>query len=68
MQLDEVGQLSLKAYSLRRTLVSSVEREGGSKEVKQRRRPRRGRPGASARKAAKKRISWGMKVAGKREL
>jgi len=44
----------LKVYSLRRTLVGLVGREGGSKEVRQRQRPRRGRPGASAGKAAKK--------------
>lgn len=42
----------LEAYSLRRTLDSSVGREGGSREV--RRRPRRGRPSASAGKVAKR--------------
>jgi hypothetical protein len=42
----------LEAYSLRRMLVGSVGRQGGSRKVKQ--RPRRGRPSAGAGKAAKR--------------
>ena len=44
----------LKVYSLQRTLVGLVGREGGSREVRQRWRPRRGRPSAGAGKAAKR--------------
>jgi hypothetical protein len=51
----------LKAYSLQRTLVGSVRTGRGSKEVRQRRRPRRGRPGAGAGKAAKREDELGRK-------
>jgi hypothetical protein len=44
----------LKVYLLQRTLVGLVGREGGSREVRQRRKPRRGRPGAGIGKAAKR--------------
>jgi hypothetical protein len=51
----------LKAYSLRRTLVGLVGGEGGSREVRQRQRPRRGRPGAGTGKAAKREDKLGRK-------
>jgi hypothetical protein len=44
----------LKVYSLQCTLVGSVGREGGSKEVRRRQRLRRGRLSAEAGKAAKR--------------
>jgi hypothetical protein len=44
----------LKADLLWRTLVGSVEREGGSRDVRPRPRLRRSRPGGSAGKAAKR--------------
>lgn len=58
----------LEAYLLRRALVGSVG-EGGSREVRQRWRPKRGRPGADAGKAAEREDELGgVKVAGVREL
>jgi hypothetical protein len=44
----------LEVYSLQHMLVGSVEKERGSREVRQRQRLKRGRPGAGAEKAAKR--------------
>jgi hypothetical protein len=44
----------LEAYSLQCTLVGSLGREGGSREVRRRQRLRRSRPSASAGKAAER--------------
>jgi hypothetical protein len=44
----------LEVYSLQRTLVGLVGREGGSREVRRRQRPRRDRPSVGVGKAAKR--------------